>query len=658
MRKVALILFLLLFLLPAFFPASAGVADASTPPVNGSEDEKPVLENGRPVIGPLRYTPFAPGGATGEQFQATPASPTITVWYGHTQPFGHNGIQQRWVNVLGNVSGPQPITLLTYSLNNAPAVPLNMGPDDRRLTLPGDFIVELDYTTLQQGNNQLTITAGDDNNPPTVAQVTIEYHGDSQTWTPGSYVFEWQTAAAIHDLGHVVTGEWALDQAAGTVKPVIFDYDRLLGIGDLSWRDYTVTVPVTINAIDAGGFPAPSNGPGIGVLVRWQGHFDHNGVLPRVGWRDLGALAWYRWRKSDGQITSGMQLLGDGGRILAENGRSLTFGETYYFKVNIQSATGDDPATYRFKMWKASVTEPAGWDFVQPGRSGEPPSGSLLLLAHHVDAAFGQVTVQLDSTHSVPPPAATGIVYVTPRKAGTLQEIHYTAEDILAFDMASETWALYLDGSAAGLPSRGIDALHQMDDGSLLLSLGNPGSVAGLGTVDDSDIIRFVPTGSGQGTFEWFLDGSDVGLSSNAEDVDAIALTADQQLVISTSGKVKVEGVTAKGADLLLFTAASYGAETSGVWALYFEGADVGLTEASENIDSVWIDPRTHDLYLNTKGAFTLPGLSGGKNDVFICTPTSLGVNTACLLAPELFWRGATHGMNKPINGLDLHLGN
>lgn len=667
MQKVALFILVFLLLPVIFLSVPVGAAESIPPPstqppqptqpTTSAEDEKPLLENGRVVTNPLVYTPRTAAGLAGDKFQTTPNSPAITVWYGNPQSFGHNGNPQRWINILGNVSGSHPITSLTYSLNNGLPISLNSGPDDRRLTLPGDFIIELNYTNLQQGANQLIITAADNIISPTIANVTIHYDGGRQRWEPGSYTYDWQTATTINDLGQVVTGEWALDTAAGTVQPIVFDYDRLLAIGDMSWRDYTVTVPVTINAIDASGFSAPSNGPGIGVLVRWRGHTDHNNLMPRVGWRELGALAWYRWRKSDGQITSGMQLLGNGGRILAENGRPLTFGETYFFKVNIQSAAGDNPATYRFKMWNVALPEPDGWDFAQIGKTGEPESGSLLLLAHHVDAEFGSVTVQLDSTETVsPPPEAIGVVYIIARGSGSMDGISYTAEDILSFDMSTNEWELFFDGSTAGLPPKGIDAFHRMDDGSLLISLGAPGRVPGLGTVDDADIIRFVPSAGGQGQFEWYFDGSDVGLTTNAEDVDAIALTADQQLTISTTGKVTVDGVTATGADLLLFTATTYGAATSGVWSLYFDGSDVGLTSASEGINGVWIAPGSGDIYLTAAGAFSVPGLSGVKNDIFVCAPVSLGENTACAFDPALFWRGSNNGFKKPIYGLDIEL--
>lgn len=666
MRKSVVFQFLLLLFCLIAFIKPANSADRThsslslSPSAPTIEDEKPVLENGRPITAPLIYTPPTAASHAGEYFQATPDSPIITVWNGTSQQFGRNGDPQRWINILGNVSGPNPITALRYSLNGEQAQSLNLGPDDRRLTLPGDFIIEIDYTTLQVGANQLVITADDDSSPPTVVPVTIHYSNGNSTWELGTYTFDWHTATTLNELAQVVTGEWELDSAAGTVQPLIFSYDRLLALGDMGWRDYTVTVPVTINAIDAGGFPAPSNGPGIGILVRWRGHYDHNGWLPRTGWRELGALAWYRWRKSGGQITSGMQLLGNGGRVLAENGRPLTFGETYFFKVNIQSSTNNNPATYRFKMWDADLPEPTGWDFAQTGKSGEPESGSLLLLAHHVDARFGAVTVELDSIQSSPqpPPAEepSDTVYITPRKEGVINGIPYSPADILAFDRAAEEWSLFLDGSAVGLPAKGIDAFHILADGSLLLSLTAPAKVGGLGKVDDSDIIRYIPASSTTGNYEWYFDGSDVGLTTKAENINAFSLTAAGELVISTVGNVMVGGLSASNTDLLLFEATTLGNETSGSWSLYFDGSDVGLTTASEGIAGTWISPDSEKIYLTADGKFNVAGLNGTKNDIFVCIPISLGDNTTCVFEPHLFWRGSAYGYNKPANGLSIKL--
>ncbi|MCG8531542.1 MAG: hypothetical protein MI749_12870, partial [Desulfovibrionales bacterium] len=57
----------------------------------------------------------------------------------------------------------------------------------------------------------------------------------------------------------------------------------------------------------------------------------------------------------------------------------------------------------------------------------------------------------------------------------------------------------------------------------------------------------FIPTSLGAdtaGTFEWYLDGSDVGLSGAKEDIDTIAFTPDGRLLISTKYDYEVPGMS------------------------------------------------------------------------------------------------------------------
>jgi len=368
-----------------------------TSPLNG--DAIPPLTGGAPAERPAAAVEAAPASPQ------TTTGPTITLWYGATLAAGHRGDPQKWVNVPGNVTSTAPLTSLTYRLNDGPARPLTTGPNDMRLARVGDFNVELDYTDLRAGANTVVIRATDQTAAVTEATITIDYRGGTVTWQPQTYWYDWATAARVDDLAQVVDGHWVLDD--GGVRPTVFDFDRLLALGDLSWRDYTVTVPITVYGIDEAGYKAPSNGPGVGVMLRWQGHYDAgNGVWPRTGWRRLGALGWYRWRKAGDIYTEGFQLLGHFGRDLGAFDRKLTIGQAYIFKLAVQSnADPAIPATYRFKVWPAAEAEPAVWDVEKRGIAGEPSGGGLLLVAHHVDARFGAVRVDLAAVR--PQPALT-----------------------------------------------------------------------------------------------------------------------------------------------------------------------------------------------------------------------------------------------------------
>ncbi|WP_374688889.1 DUF1349 domain-containing protein [Promineifilum sp.] len=366
------------------------------------EGAMPPLEGGT-IKTPQNQLPGRPAAdQPGTLFQSSPDAPVITLWYGPTQTFGPKGDPQKWVNILGNVSSAVTISSVSYSLNGGPAMPVPLGPDNMRLAGAGDFNIELDYTDLQTGANQLVITAVDASLAPTQAVVTINYNSAPAWTTPQTITVNWAGATKVSDVAQVIDGLWAIDN--GGARPTVLDFDRLIGIGDMSWRDYTVTVPITVFGIDAEGYKAPSNGPGVGVLVRWQGHYAASeGESPRTGWRRLGGLGWYRWKKDGAVYSEGLQLLGNKGQLIGESTRTLNVGTTYIFKLAIQSNPNPvKPAIYRFKVWPANGTEPATWDVEGQGINGEPRSGSLMLLAHHVDARFGAVTVELNSIQPQP----------------------------------------------------------------------------------------------------------------------------------------------------------------------------------------------------------------------------------------------------------------
>jgi hypothetical protein len=78
--------------------------------------------------------------------------------------------------------------------------------------------------------------------------------------------------------------------------------------------------------------------------------------------------------------------------------------------------------------------------------------------------------------------------------------------------------------------------------------------------VDDSDIVKLPVNADRSWHHELYFDGSDVGLTSNSEDIDAFAMRTDGSLLISTIGGVSVAGVrNSTGGDLLRFVPTSTG---------------------------------------------------------------------------------------------------
>jgi len=219
-------------------------------------------------------------------------------------------------------------------------------------------------------------------------------------------------------------------------------------------------------------------------------------------------------------------------------------------------------------------------------------------------------------------------------------------EDIFYFDGTSVSLAF--DGSDVGLANFRIDAFSWLSTTSLLLSFDASGAVPGVpGKVDDSDIVRFTSTSLGTdtaGTFSLYFDGSDVGLTVAGEDVDAAELLPNGHLLLSTTNTVAVTGVAGEDEDLLEFTPTSIGPSTSGTFSLYFDGSDVELTAAGEDVDAAAVDALGR-IYLSTFNGFSVPGISGQDDDVFVFTPSTLGTTTAGTFSPMPYFDGSAFGL-------------
>jgi hypothetical protein len=260
------------------------------------------------------------------------------------------------------------------------------------------------------------------------------------------------------------------------------------------------------------------------------------------------------------------------------------------------------------------------------------------------------------SATATPTPVPAAVLYFSLSATGTVGGLSFANEDIIAWNGSS--FSLYFDGGDVGLATFNIDAFAVLGDNQVLMSFTASGTVPGIGTVDDSDVVRFSATSLGEntaGSFAMYFDGSDVGLTTNSEDVDAVELLANGDLLFSTLDSMSAGGVSAADEDLVRFIPTSLGATTSGTWVMYFDGSDVGLaTNNSEDVDAVAIG-QAGELYLSSTGAFSVTGVSGADEDVFVFTPASLGTATAGSFSGVLFFDGSTFALgSNDIIAIDL----
>ncbi len=201
------------------------------------------------------------------------------------------------------------------------------------------------------------------------------------------------------------------------------------------------------------------------------------------------------------------------------------------------------------------------------------------------------------------------------------------ADDVLLYDASFNAFAPLLDASDVGLSK--IAAFHWEASGSFLFSFSRVTTIPGLSggpagdLVEPCDIVRFNPSSLGDntaGSFDFYFDGSDVGLSGNKIDAigkNGVSLFMSLRLpgVIGGVGNVGDE-------DLLRFQGFQTGANTSGQLFLHLDGSAVGLDTAAEGVDGLGFSGEL--ILLSTRGNFDAGGLQGQDDDIVIFDPLAL----------------------------------
>jgi Chitobiase/beta-hexosaminidase C-terminal domain len=346
-------------------------------------------------------------------------------WYTDSQSFGLLGNPQRWVNIVGNVSDAQGITKLEYKVNGGPYKTLNVGPDDRRLPGIGDFNADILGSTLGVGSNTIKLRATDGQGNKSTYDIQVQW-GDTAVWDL-PYAVDWGGINSPTDGLQIIDGNWVLENDTVTLGNLDVGYDRLAVIGDATWGSYEALVPVTVNAIAPdGGNDPKSFGPGVGVMMHWNGHNDDpsvSGEQPLFGFKPnngadptpLGSILWWRDPANVNKPT-GLQVTDNRAVTQAsDTSFNLELGTQYLIRTRAEvKATG---VTYSMKMWKASTTEPSAWTLTYTAGIDdfEPQSGALILVSHEVDASYGSVIVTPAGASKAAAPTysvASGIVDV------------------------------------------------------------------------------------------------------------------------------------------------------------------------------------------------------------------------------------------------------
>lgn len=281
--------------------------------------------------------------------------------------------------------------------------------------------------------------------------------------------------------------------------------------------------------------------------------------------------------------------------------------------------------------------------------------------ASHHDAGAGAYTV---TNSDVTPPAPAARLYfslqntVATSSASVLGGLTANPNDILAFDGSGfSTW---LKGNSSGLAGAVLRDFQIVNADEVLVAFQNPVTLSGI-AFDDSDLARLTRSASGWSVSMAF-DGSDVGLTTSAEAIDAVTGLADGSLLLSTRGSGSVPlgsgSLSFAAEDLLRFAPTSLGTNTAGSWRLWADLSDVGLNSSNENITALDVaaDGR---VFLATLGSASATAggtsVSAANEDIFVFRPTSLGATTSGSFATPLFFDGSLYGLaSNAVLGLDV----
>jgi hypothetical protein len=325
----------------------------------------------------------------------------IRVWHSNQQQVGDLGNMQDDFNLMGTLIPADGYKSLTYNLNQGDPVTLNIGQGAfgyKRLAKAGHFNADIPISTLLHGENKIVLMAVNNQDQKITQEVQVN-RLDGDCTLP--YHIEWSKVTNPQHVGQYVDGEWYLTDEGLRTKHT--GYDRLFLIGNRNWKDYEVTLPVTVHHISKKTGHL-HGGNGVGIVMRFTGHVvgGHRNFpdeQPKWGYQPFGAIGWLRWKEGWTWLAPELQFhRGDTDGHIDHGRFSLKRNKRYHLKLrcetNPDDAQGQGVTTYSFKIWPDEKKEPGNWTWQESQTSKFAlRRGGPALVAHHVDVTFGDVLV-------------------------------------------------------------------------------------------------------------------------------------------------------------------------------------------------------------------------------------------------------------------------
>jgi len=237
--------------------------------------------------------------------------------------------------------------------------------------------------------------------------------------------------------------------------------------------------------------------------------------------------------------------------------------------VGLLVALISDPAGATLLLSTSTAATLGGLSF-QPGDLVEYDPGTDTATLFFDESLFS-LTENIDAV-SVRP---SGSIILSTQGGATLGGLTFTNGDLAEYDPITDTATLFFDESLF-VGNENVNATSVLSNGNILFTTTTAATLGGL-AFSQGDLIEFNPNTD---TSTLFFDGS---LFSLTEDVDAVTVLPNGNLVLSTNNNATLGGLTFNEADLVEY---NVGTDTA---TLFFDSNL--FTTSSENIDAVAVIP-------------------------------------------------------------------
>jgi uncharacterized protein YuzE len=262
--------------------------------------------------------------------------------------------------------------------------------------------------------------------------------------------------------------------------------------------------------------------------------------------------------------------------------------------------------------------------FLLPPRLASAQPSDRLVLSAQEDANLGGLTFGDDDLADYDPPTdtatrlfdggnlfsdngedidavhvlANGHIVLSTEGNARLGGLSFGDDDLVAYDPSTDTTTRLFDGGNLFTnTNEDIDAVHVLANGNIVLSTEGNATLGGL-TFGDDDLVEYDPSTD---TATLLFDGGNL-FSNNGEDIDAVHVLANGNIVLSTEDNANLGGLTFGDDDLVEYDPST---DTA---TLLFDGGNL-FSNTNEDIDAVHVLERTdhfdiaHDGSGNTCGA-------------------------------------------------------